>query len=65
MTLIKIAHASWQQIFGRALVRPFLMFYRESIIQLLGIYAAFMYALNSECFALPCLNHPLPKATAS
>ncbi|KII85806.1 hypothetical protein PLICRDRAFT_44215 [Plicaturopsis crispa FD-325 SS-3] len=35
----------WQVIFARSLVRPFSLFYRELIVQLLGIYMAFMYSL--------------------
>ncbi|KAF8588992.1 MFS polyamine transporter [Ramaria rubella] len=33
----------WQKIFAKALVRPFVMFAYEPIIQMLGIYMAFMY----------------------
>jgi hypothetical protein len=34
---------SWKVIFKRALTRPFLLFAREPIIQLLGVYMAFLY----------------------
>ncbi|RDB16595.1 Efflux pump vrtL [Hypsizygus marmoreus] len=36
---------SWSQIFSKALTRPFLIFGRESIAQLLGIYMAFIYGV--------------------
>jgi hypothetical protein len=48
--LIDIEYNSWQQIFARALVRPFAMFFREPIIQLLGLYMAFVYV-----FCFPCV----------
>ncbi|EIN05407.1 MFS general substrate transporter [Punctularia strigosozonata HHB-11173 SS5] len=34
---------TWKVIFQRALTRPFLLFAREPIIQLLGVYMAFIY----------------------
>ncbi|CCM02927.1 uncharacterized protein FIBRA_05041 [Fibroporia radiculosa] len=33
----------WKHIFAKALVRPFQLFFHEPIIQLLGIYMAFIY----------------------
>lgn len=33
----------WRSIFSKALIRPFKLFFREPIIQLLGIYMAFIY----------------------
>lgn len=36
-------HFSWKHIFAKAIVRPFALFAREPIIQLLGIYMAFVY----------------------
>ncbi|KAI0084550.1 MFS polyamine transporter [Irpex rosettiformis] len=36
---------SWQHIFAKALVRPFKLWYCEPIIQLLGVYMAFVYGL--------------------
>ncbi|KAF8154426.1 MFS polyamine transporter [Crassisporium funariophilum] len=36
---------SWQRIFAKALTRPFLMFGQETIVQLLGIYMAFIYGV--------------------
>ncbi|KAG5641468.1 hypothetical protein DXG03_005131, partial [Asterophora parasitica] len=36
---------SWTQIFQKALTRPFVLFAREKIAQLLGIYMAFIYGL--------------------
>ncbi|GJE90729.1 MFS polyamine transporter [Phanerochaete sordida] len=35
----------WQQIVSKALVRPFKLFYCEPIVQLLGLYMAFVYGL--------------------
>ncbi|KAF8960753.1 MFS polyamine transporter [Flammula alnicola] len=34
---------SWQHIFRKALTRPFLLFGQETIVQILGIYMAFVY----------------------
>ncbi|KAF9472907.1 MFS polyamine transporter [Pholiota conissans] len=36
---------SWQHIFRKALIRPFQLFTQEYIIQLLGIYMAFLYGI--------------------
>ncbi|KAF5372341.1 hypothetical protein D9615_009305 [Tricholomella constricta] len=36
---------SWSQIFSKALTRPFVLFAREEIVQLFGIYMAFIYGL--------------------
>ncbi|KAG5734269.1 hypothetical protein E4T56_gene20574 [Termitomyces sp. T112] len=36
---------SWTAIFRKALTRPFLIFFREKIAQLLGVYMAFIYGL--------------------
>ena len=36
---------SWRQLFAKAMIRPFAMFFREPILQLLGIYMAFLYVL--------------------
>ena len=36
---------SWKAMFGKALVRPFKLFIHEPIIQLLGLYMAFVYGL--------------------
>ncbi|KAK7689627.1 hypothetical protein QCA50_007420 [Cerrena zonata] len=35
----------WKKIFAKALTRPFALFIREPIIQLLGVYMAFIYGL--------------------
>ena len=40
-----LALDSWKKIFAKALVRPFALFAREPIIQLLGVYMAFLYGL--------------------
>ncbi|KIJ04756.1 hypothetical protein PAXINDRAFT_94341, partial [Paxillus involutus ATCC 200175] len=34
---------SWKAIMGKALVRPFVLFYYEPIVQLLGLYMAYLY----------------------
>lgn len=39
------ADRHWQQIVSKALVRPFKLFYFEPIVQLLGVYMAFVYGL--------------------
>jgi len=39
------ADRHWQKIVGKALTRPFIMFYYEPIMQLLGIFNAFIYGL--------------------
>ncbi len=39
-----ISH-SWKAIFSKALVRPFKFFIYEPIVQLLGLYMAFVYGL--------------------
>lgn len=36
---------SWTAIFTKALVRPFKLFIYEPIVQLLGVYMAFVYGL--------------------
>ncbi|KAF8329257.1 MFS polyamine transporter [Amanita rubescens] len=36
---------TWTQIFGRSMTRPFALFARESIIQLISLYSAFLYGL--------------------
>ncbi|THH06070.1 hypothetical protein EW145_g4340 [Phellinidium pouzarii] len=36
---------SWKQIMSKAIVRPFALFAHEPIIQLLGVYMAFVYGL--------------------
>ncbi|KAF8868761.1 major facilitator superfamily domain-containing protein [Mucidula mucida] len=36
---------SWQHIFSKALRRPFALFIHESIVQLLGLYMAFIYGI--------------------
>ncbi|TDL17023.1 MFS polyamine transporter [Rickenella mellea] len=35
----------WKRIFAKSLIRPFALFAREPIIQLLGVYMAFIYGL--------------------
>ncbi|KAF9010981.1 MFS polyamine transporter [Hymenopellis radicata] len=36
---------TWQHIFSKALVRPFVIFVREPIIQVVGLYMAFVYGV--------------------
>lgn len=42
--------SSWQKIMKKALLRPFALFIREPIIQLLGLYMAFVYGLLYRTF---------------
>lgn len=35
----------WKEIFAKAIIRPFALFVEEPIIQLLGVYIAFVYGL--------------------
>ncbi|EGN92983.1 hypothetical protein SERLA73DRAFT_190368 [Serpula lacrymans var. lacrymans S7.3] len=42
-TVFESDDRSWQSIFKKALTRPFLLFAREPIVQLLGIYMAYLY----------------------
>ncbi|KAF7970479.1 hypothetical protein HWV62_23837 [Athelia sp. TMB] len=35
----------WKRLFARAILRPFALFAREPIVQLLGVYMAFIYGL--------------------
>jgi len=36
---------SWKTVFGKGLIRPFKLFIYEPIVQLLGLYMAFVYGL--------------------
>ena len=36
---------SWQHLLSKALIRPFELFASEPIIQLLGLYMAFIYGI--------------------
>ena len=54
---------SWKNIFANALIRPFFIFARESIVQLLGLYMAFIYGLlycmcqpQHSCISLNSVN---------
>lgn len=42
-TIYDGADRHWRVIVAKALIRPFALFVREPIIQLLGIYMAFIY----------------------
>ena len=33
----------WHTIVAKALIRPFALFFREPIVQMLGVYMAFVY----------------------
>ena len=48
---------SWKAVFGKALVRPFKLFIYEPIVQLLGLYLAFIYGLLYRTYSesLPCM----------
>ena len=48
---------SWKVIFSKALVRPFKLFIFEPIVQLLGVYMAFVYGLlySTLSESLPCV----------
>jgi len=37
------AERQWKSIFAKAMIRPFAIFFNEPIIQLLGLYMAFIY----------------------
>ena len=43
----------WKTIFSIALTRPFLLFAQEPIIQILGIYMAFLYGLFYRLSSFP------------
>lgn len=52
----RILADSWQTIVSKALVRPFALFVREPIVQLLGVYMAFIYGtLYCRCPSLHCV----------
>ena len=42
-TVFDGADRHWKRIVAKALVRPFALFVREPIVQLLGVYMAFVY----------------------
>lgn len=42
----------WKHIFSKALIRPFRLFAQEPIIQLLGVYMAFIYGIFYGLFFL-------------
>ena len=45
IVLSRLTTFSWQAIMAKALVRPFALFVKEPIIQLLGLYMAYLYGL--------------------
>ncbi|KAF9235761.1 MFS polyamine transporter [Melanogaster broomeanus] len=44
-TVFEAQGRTWQAILTKALVRPFVMFYHEPILQLLGVYMAYLYGM--------------------
>lgn len=44
-TVFDTSDRHWQQIVAKSLVRPFKLFFYEPIVQLLGVYMAFVYGL--------------------
>lgn len=52
--------SSWKVLVSRALTRPFQIFFKETIIQVFGIYMAFIYGLLYRTFSyFPLSSHPL------
>jgi hypothetical protein len=49
---------SWKTVFGKGLIRPFKLFIYEPIVQLLGLYMAFVYGL------LYCMHPKSPQLYA-
>jgi len=45
VVLSRLMTPSWQAIVTKALVRPFALFAQEPIIQLLGVYMAYLYGM--------------------
>ena len=43
---------SWRHVFKKAIIRPFAFFVKEPIIQLFGIYVAFMWVSSDFSLAL-------------
>ncbi|CCM02926.1 uncharacterized protein FIBRA_05040 [Fibroporia radiculosa] len=43
VTVFDSADRHWKHIFAKSLLRPFQLFFREPIIQLFGVYMAFVY----------------------
>lgn len=52
------ADHTWKHILAKGLVRPFALFVREPILQLLGVYMAFsfglLYSAHSPSFGREC-----------
>ncbi|EIW85967.1 MFS polyamine transporter [Coniophora puteana RWD-64-598 SS2] len=44
-TVFEGEHRKWQTIFRKAMFRPFVLFFHEPIIQLLGVYMAYLYGI--------------------
>ena len=44
-TIFQSDDRHWKRIFAKSLIRPFALFYYEPIVQLLGVYMAFIYGL--------------------
>ncbi|EJC99411.1 MFS polyamine transporter [Fomitiporia mediterranea MF3/22] len=45
MTPFQGSDRTWQHVFKKAIIRPFALFVREPIIQLMGLYMTFVYGL--------------------
>ena len=50
-----LCESRWKTIFTKALTRPFLLFAFEPIIQVLGIYMAFLYGLFYSLYLFPSI----------
>ena len=48
---------SWKAVLSKALIRPFKLFIYEPIVQLLGLYLAFIYGLLYRAYSesFPCI----------
>ncbi|TDL17903.1 MFS polyamine transporter [Rickenella mellea] len=44
-TVYQSPERQWKRIFAKAMVRPFAIFFREPIVQLLGLYLAFTFGI--------------------
>ena len=51
-TVFQSDERHWKRIFAKALVRPFALFAYEPIVQLLGVYMAFVYGVMYREYSL-------------
>lgn len=56
---------SWRQLFARSLFRPFALFVQEPIIQLFGLYMAFVYGITYRKLFVSRWSSYEPKLIAS